>query len=75
MNKKPNWPEDFVVISTKSVRNALRVLRREYGSECVFSFETIRSKTFGRKSDLERILNDLSKSGEVFRLGDAYRLN
>ena len=76
----PNGPVEQSIhrissISTKSVRNALRALRRENGSECVFSIETILAKTFGRKSDLERILNNMSKAGEVFRLGDAYRLN
>lgn len=75
MNKKPNWPEDFAVISEKSVRNALRELRRENGSECVFPFETIWSKTRGRKSDLERILNEMMKAGEVYGHGGTYRLS
>lgn len=61
--------------SRRIVRNALRALRREYGTECVFSFKTILEKTLGSKIELQRILDGMSKTGEVFCLGDSYRIN
>ncbi len=62
-------------ITEKRVIAELRRLRRENGCECLFSFETIHMATLGDKSDLQSILEDLAKSGEVYGHGGAYRLS
>jgi hypothetical protein len=81
MNKKISWKGRYMVVdnsktllSAKRVISALRRLRRENGSECLFSVETIQMATFGDKAELQSLLNDMAKSGEVYGHGDAYRL-
>ena len=54
---------------------AIRQLRRENGTECVFSKDLIYKKVGGDKYDFLEALNFLVRCGEVFFLDDCYRLN
>ena len=59
----------------KRILSAMRKLRREYGSECVFSFKTIHDRVGGDEEELRSAIEYLVRLGEVFSLGDCYRLS
>ena len=57
----------------KKVRRAMRDMRRENGSHCIFRIQTIQSETGLDQSKLEEVLLEMEKFGEVQKVGDFYR--
>ena len=62
-----------LVTHWKKVRRAMRELRRENGSQCIFPIQIIQSKTGLDQSKLEAVLSEMEKFGEVQKVGDCYR--
>ena len=80
MAKRISWKGRYIIISKehknqKIVLSEMRKLRRENGSECLFSIETIQFRTFIDKPELQLILDEMLKAGEVYGHKGAYRLN